>query len=419
MKLRVLVVIILAALFCASAQGRTHGAQTHQTSDKFLDSFLQFDLDAAKKSANSALIHEPANAAALFVRMETAELEQQTDVVLESALRLCRSHSPAAFQEIASSRVLRYAANSSAFNAVLPQVKAAAQTANGCSLNLRLALVAAAADGDSAIALDPAAASAGLLTHWQVAGPFGRYNNVDPDRKWSPELDPQLQQAYGNLQTEEFWFRDGLVTLPNYLSATGVLYAGSEISSAVPEEFELNVLSPGPYSVFVDGKPALTHDSRYSLQAGIDSAAVDLGAGKHRVLVKFTADAAPLRVALSPAAKAIRARELPVPDKLQPYVRALQAYFREDLPELQRSFALNSGHTLGYLKALLYSSIEGRASDANAAWASLPPVPLATIRLAELAADGQEPDEFKQQITAMAQELPNSDAATGVRAIAD
>ena len=65
-------------------------------------------------------------------------------------IRLCGfAQLPAApeLHELASNRVLQHAANSLAFNSVLRRVKLAAAIQNGCTFNLRLALVAAAWDG--------------------------------------------------------------------------------------------------------------------------------------------------------------------------------------------------------------------------------------------------------------------------------
>src|SRR5437764_1225076 len=209
---------LLITFLSSFCHGATPGTRSHSP-EPFISHFLQFDLDNAAKQANAVLTHDPQNVSALFVRMEVAELQAQTSIMLDSALRLCHSHAPATVQEIASSRVLRNAANSKAFTDVLPRVTAAAQHENGCWLNLQLALAAAAADGAAGINLDQAAASAGLLTHWHISGPFGRYSNAGFDHEQKPE-----SQA----RTEEFLFHDGIVALPDYLSGSGILYASSD-----------------------------------------------------------------------------------------------------------------------------------------------------------------------------------------------
>ena len=180
------------------------------------------------------------------MRMETAELQERPEVVLDSALRLCNLNAAPELHELASNRILLHAAITLAFNSVLRRVKLAATVSNDCTFNLRLALVAAATDGAN-LDLDLATHASGLLTHWQIAGPFGRYNNVDFERHWPPEEDRVLQPQYpiepnpaslkNAAQTtahldpshavapERFWFRDGMIALPEYFSASGIFYA--------------------------------------------------------------------------------------------------------------------------------------------------------------------------------------------------
>src|SRR5947209_17859342 len=51
--------------------------------EPFVSHFLQFDLNSAAKNANAILAHGPHNLSALFVRMEVAELQAQTSVMLD------------------------------------------------------------------------------------------------------------------------------------------------------------------------------------------------------------------------------------------------------------------------------------------------------------------------------------------------
>jgi len=241
-------------------------------------------------------------------------------VVLDSALRLCALRTSLELQDVASNRVLQHAGNTLAFNSVLRRVRTAAAAQNRCTFNLRLALVAAAWDGAS-VDLDQAARSAGLLTHWQMVGPFGQYNNVDFERRWSPEADRSLQPGYPSdpesnvlksdhrmhgakadpsaaIAPESFWFRDGMITMPEYFASSGVFYAAGDVELATATRSRIDVLSSGSYEVFVDGKSALLHDARYAAGSSRDSASLALTAGHHRILVKFTPDAAPLSVAV-------------------------------------------------------------------------------------------------------------------------
>src|SRR5207302_10090268 len=196
--------------------------------------------------------------------------------------------------ELASNRVLQHAANSWAFNLVLRRIKSAAAVHNGSTFNLRLALVAAASDGAS-IDLDTAAHSSGLLTRWRIVGPFGGYDNVDFERHFLPETERFLRERYAaepdsiilknehrgaapaksepprRIVPERFWFRDGMIALPEYFPSSGVFYAASEVDLPVASLSLIDVLSSGTYEIFVDGKSALLHDARYATAPSHDS----------------------------------------------------------------------------------------------------------------------------------------------------
>lgn len=244
MRLPVLSILLLGSLATGVALTQTgKPVQVKNTPDLLAQHFVSdFDLPSAAQEAEARLQHNPNDSAALLVRMETAELQERPELVLDSALKLCTLPADRTLQEIASNRVLQHAGNTRAFNSVTRRVRAAATLGNVCTFNLRLALVAAAMDGYPKIDLDQATRSAGLLTHWRMAGPFGQYSNVDFDRRWPAEADQLSRQQYVDeistagpsgatpkkpaanadstktIKTERFWFRDGMLSLPDYFS---------------------------------------------------------------------------------------------------------------------------------------------------------------------------------------------------------
>jgi uncharacterized protein DUF3858/uncharacterized protein DUF3857 len=395
--------------------------------------FGDFDFPAAAAGAEALLKQNPRDITALFVRMEAAELQERPDLVLDSALRLCALPSGSAVQELASNRVLQHAGNTKSFNSMTRRLKAVATLNNGCTFNLRLALVAAAMDGQSKIDLDQATRSAGLITRWRIAGPFGNYSNVDFERRWAPELDQLSRQQYPaapeNLKkkvpsgadaspsvVERFWFRDGMLALPQYLSAPGVFYAAGQFEVPKSQPLQLELLSPGSSAIFIDGKEVLLQDSRYAAGPNRTSAVLQLPAGHHRVLVKFTAEAAPLSVAFHP--RFVSAKTKTLQPAMAQYVEALNDWFRGDFIALDRQ--LQSGSALHpelvqYLHALLYSSAEDHSSRADAAWKALatsrPSAVLARIRAAEGAAARGQTDDLKQDVMSILAERPESEAA--------
>ena len=433
-------------LLCLSARvgfsQTISSAPPDQASSSLLQKFLpDFDLSAASENAELRLRRTPNDVSALFIRMETAELQERPEVVLNSALRLCNLNAAPELHELASNRVLQHAANTLAFNSVLRRVKAAAALSNDCTFNLRLALVAAATDGGN-LDLDLATHSSGLITHWQLVGPFGRYNNVDFDRHWPPEEDKFLRSQYPiepgsvaqktvartNAAThfdpahaiapEQFWFRDGMISLPEYFSSSGIFYASGEVEVASRALTQIDVLSSGAYEVFVDGKSALLHDSRYVAGAGRDSNALQLTIGHHRILVKFTADAAPLSVALHPQFQRVPLTDSSLPQPLKQYAQAMIAYFHGDFTEMARLLSAGSANKTGssqYLRALLYSAAEDHSPRSDAAWKALnarqPSALLARLKSAENAMERGQNDAARPEVMSILAERPQSEMA--------
>ena len=430
------------ALLCLSAAvGFAQKVQPDNAPDSLLQHlFSDFNLSAAANAADARLRHSPRDTMALLVRMEAAELQERPEEVLDSALRLCALPAAPELHDLASNRVLQHAANSSVFNAVVRRVKSAAAMHNGCTFNLRLAILAAAADGAN-IDLDAAALSSGLLTRWRIAGPFGRYNNVDFDRRWLPETERSFRERYASEQDrvtltdgesgaaatkanvahttipERFWFRDGMITLPQYFASSGIFYAASEVEVAAGTA-RIDVLSSGTYEIFVDEKSRLLHDARYATGPTRDSTALFLAAGRHRILLKFTPDAAPISVALDPEYAIAPQRKSALRTEVAQYLQAIGAYFRGDYAGMGILLHADSVHGEGYRKylhALLYSAAEEHSPRADAAWKAVasaqPSVLLARLKSAENAMERGQPDGIRSDVMSILAERPQSETA--------
>src|SRR5207245_104185 len=126
---------------------------------------------------------------------------------------------------------------------------------------------------------------------------------------------------------ERFWFRNGMITMPEYFPSSSVFYAAGDVELAATTRWRVDVLSSGSYEVFVDGKPALLHDALYSAGSSRDSGSLPLTAGHHRSLVKFTPDAAPLSVAVHPEFRLPARNPSSLAQPAQAYARALLFYF--------------------------------------------------------------------------------------------
>jgi tetratricopeptide (TPR) repeat protein len=436
-----LLLIFLCAGTGAGLSQTPPASRFDKNDNSLLQKFSEFNLPEAADAAELRLHRAPKDTVGLFVRMETAELQEHPQVVLDSALRLCQLPAAQELHELVSNRILQHAANSLAFNSVLRRVKLAAAIQNGCTFNLRLALVAAAWDGAN-VDLDAAANSSGLLTHWRIAGPFGHYNNVDFERHWLPEADRFFREQYASepdssaaktghggpaapawyrshkILPERFWFRDGMIAPPEYLSSSGVFYAASEVDLAAGTNTRIDVLSSGTYEIFVDGKSVLFHDARYAAAPNRDSSSLSLTEGRHRILVKFTPDAAPLSVALHPQFEVPLQKKAALPEVLEQYIQPLAAYFRGDFAEMATLLHAEGLHGNGhgkYLQALLYSAADEHSPRADASWkavaAAQPSALLARLKSAESAVERAQPDGVRSDVMSILAERPQSETA--------
>ena len=437
---RALPILLLCLSAVAGFSQKTQPAHSDKAADSLLQGFFSdFNLPIAADAANARLQRAPKDTLALFVRMETAELQERPEVVLDSALRLCNLPAAPTLHELGSNRVLQHAANSWAFNSGLRRIKSAAAIQNGCTFNLRLALVAAASDG-AKIDLDMAAHSSGLLTRWRIAGPFGRYDNVDFERRWPPETERLFRERYSAepdsgvlkneprgpasarpdpsraIVVERFWFRDGMIALPEYFPSSGVFYATSEVDLAAETISQLDVLSPGTYEIFIDGKSALLHDARYAAAPTRDSSSLSLAAGHHRILLKFSPDAAPLSVALHPRFEVPSQKKIALAAVIEQYTQALAAYFRGDYAEMATLLRADALRGYGkYLQALLYSAAEEHSPRADAGWKAVataqPSALLARLKSDESAMERGQPEAARVDVMSILAVRPQSETA--------
>ncbi len=139
---------------------------------------------------------------------------------------------------------------------------------------------------------------AGLLTDWHLCGRFGR-GEKDLEREFAPEkeavkaaLRPHQMQHY------EMVFPEGRFALPPALAShKGVFYASSSTYLSDSGEWNVYLESSAEAIVFVDGRRVV--ESRPNAP-GVLRATIHAESGYHSVLVKFTAQAAPFRVAILP-----------------------------------------------------------------------------------------------------------------------
>ena len=463
MKRAAAAVMILAAILAAHGSetratrtratrtAKAHGPEsraTHaQAARKAL--FEDSELDVARAEAQAALRQSPKNVEALFVEMEAAALEADTGAEIEAALRLCElrgARQRDARVMIAAARLLDLGANTLQFRGAIPRIEtllahshpvspprcASGQAPPGetrvgqphAQANyLRAALLAAAADGAPGIAMQQVARESGLLTEWRVAGPFGRYANLDFDHPWAPEQDELANAQSDGHAVERVQFDDGRFRLPEYFARDGVFYAAVETSTAALSRWLVRVESPGTLEVLVDGARVLRKDDRLQVNPEIAWRGLRLPAGRHRVLIKFLASALPFRVALLPtSAKSgmwgTRAGIVYGPEAA--YVEAAQKYWEGDY---RGAIAGLRGAHAAVADYLLYQAWEHEAEDApeaavmlNGALKAAPAALAAEYGLAARAYAAQRTEEALSRLQKVLAARPEFAPAEGLMA---
>ena len=261
--------------------------------------FADSNLDRARQLSARALARDPQDAEALFVRMEVAAMQDDDASLLQAATALCEIGSGARGDprvRLAAARLREAAANTSDFAKLIPRLQALLANSSQPWPDLQEALLRAVMDG--APGLDPYSLSrgAGILTDWRIVGPLGLHPLLD-QQPISPN-DDLAKDSYQNRRVENFAFPDGRIALPDYLSYRGIFYAAAAFSSLTSGSWTIQVESAAPLEVFADGHRVLRTNA-----PGNNSAAFDVIPGPHRILLKFPASAAPLRISIARTAE--------------------------------------------------------------------------------------------------------------------
>jgi tetratricopeptide (TPR) repeat protein len=332
--------------------------------------FVRSDLDRARTLSEQELRRNPRDTEALFVRMEVAGMELDAATTLDAALRLCElgDASPGDPRiQLAAMRLREAAANTLPFRAVVPRVKAVLASSQQAWPDLHAALLQAAMDGTAGLDPYAIARASGILTDWRIVGPL-EHRPLDLDDSIS-SADDLSHPFYQNRAVENFQFPDGRIILPDYLSHHGTFYAAAHFGSLTSAAWRVEAEGASNLEIYIDGKPVLKGSNATGGKSGIFQA----GPGPHRVVVKFTRAATPLRVAITPPLDQERP---PLPPGLSAqelaYLLAAGHYAQGDFENAARQIgAVSSANSSAALEFLLAQSAKAGTPQSLTAWESL------------------------------------------------
>lgn len=140
---------------------------------------------------------------------------------------------------------------------------------------------------------------AGLLTDWHLDGRFGSGGEEEFAREFAPEKEAANPAAHPKQPLRyELVFPEGRFVLPPALAASkGVFYVRSSAYLSDSGEWNVYLESAAEAVVFVDGQRVLDSGPKAT---GVRRGTIHAESGYHTVMVKFTAQAAPFRVAILP-----------------------------------------------------------------------------------------------------------------------
>lgn len=258
----------------------------------------------ARQLAYLAWKRDHRDAEALFVQMETAAMRGEQATMLNAALHLCELGSAAKQDpriQLAATRVRESAANTPDFRLAVPRLQTLLANSSTGWPELSIALLNAAMDGVSGLDPEAVARASGILTDWRIVAPEGRHSLLDSAPITISPNDDLAQASYGNRAVENFQFPDGIIRLPDYLPRRGIYYAASHFATLVPGVWTVRSESSGTLEIYVDGARVLSQGTLSGASVR-GSAEFEVAPGPHRLLAKFAAVAAPLRIAVSPSA---------------------------------------------------------------------------------------------------------------------
>src|SRR5438067_1297580 len=290
--------------------------------------FIKSDIAGAMRESAAELRRNPRDVNAHFVHMEAARLRLRSAEELASALGVLQnSVGEDSRGHLAAERIHELAANTPAFRCAIPHIAVLLRRRSPFARELSTALLTAAADG---VRLPRQVHLLRRVTKWQVAGPFGRFPNIDFDHPWAPEEDELRSEQYDGRIREDFHSMSGELELPDYFTQSGVYYAAAPLHIARSRKYRLTIESDGTFVLQLDGKDLLQHDARFRQPSAISRAEFQMATGEHRLLLKFQKSALPLRVWID-STREISSGPLSVPKAEQDYLNAAIALLEGDV----------------------------------------------------------------------------------------
>ncbi|HWR16443.1 MAG TPA: DUF3857 domain-containing protein [Terriglobales bacterium] len=415
MSSRTIAILLVALLSVAQGQDSPKTAETKPDVAAPVRSafFPASNLEATVALANAALRRNPANSELLFLKMEAHALQADTENTLSSAIRLCavaERNDPRA--SIAAARIRHLAGNTQVFRNVIPRVHQLIADNSPCVAGLRNSLIAAEMEGAPGIDLDTQTREAGIITHWRVQGPFGKYSNVAFDQSWQPERDGVAEEV-SDKPSERLQFDDGNFQLPDYFPRSGVYYAAATLNLPRSARRILRIESAGTLEIFLNRRRVLRNDLRFRKGPEVVSQEIKIPAKPQAVLVKFTPQALPFRVSVLPISS--RQQGQPEMDPVESsYVTALQQYWVGNFPqaavtlaELRKSTPSTAADFLfAQTLARSFSNSPHEASLLESALSASPDATAINFRLAEKARMAGRIDEAWRRINEVLEQRP-------------
>ena len=132
----------------------------------------------------------------------------------------------------------------------------------------------------------------GVAGEWLLLGPFGEQANIDFDHPFPPEVrqEPLSECMWKGkkLTAKPMTVRGENIYLVGGRKADRTYYAGTFLNLSKTEKLIIRIISVDNLKVFVDEQEVFRRDTRKTWPRVTDQIVLELSAGRHSVLVKFS-----------------------------------------------------------------------------------------------------------------------------------
>jgi tetratricopeptide (TPR) repeat protein len=260
--------------------------------------FYKNQNEDAEKHFVAALAKRSDDLVALFALSNLYALRGDFKNGLEYALRVCRAAPDDPLAEIAAAFLRENVTQVSDLHekivsALQPLLRERTRLKNAEYVDQLLNALVRIGEDIEGQKIDLAAlySELGVLPHWLVVGPLGKFNNLSFDETYLPETEPALRKEYPGrrrpIKPVYVTAYDGSVAVPRYFERKGAYFAMTYVESPADLEAVFKVRSGTSLKIYLNDRLLHVKDYRLDFPSYEETFATALVKGWNKILVKL------------------------------------------------------------------------------------------------------------------------------------